>query len=213
MATTSKPQKVMIDSLGREVPLAYVSKYDKENDRLVRRIHKRQKEAREYLEKVMIDHLKDFDALRALRKSEKMRIEGAKGNISSRSFDGSVEVKCVCRSEINPDDRLNTAREEMEAWVSAQIEGANAKIAAVVVPLIQEAFRPSSTGGLSMARIASLLRINIKDPAWQAARVLMIESLQATRGKQYLEVLEQKDKNHPAKRIRVDLADCWPNEA
>lgn len=40
----------------------------------------------------------------------------------------------------------------------------------------------------------------------------MLDSLTATKGKQYLEVLEQPNRNRPARRIRLDIADCWPNE-
>lgn len=202
-----------IDALGREVPAKYVSKYDKANDRIVRRIYERQKAARAYLEKVMIEHLKDFEALRDLRAGDNRPREGAKGNISATSFDGTLNIRFHCKYDVQPDDRLNTAREQMEHWVREQVKGAQSKVAAVVLPLIQEAFRPSVTGGLSMARIASLLRIEIRDSAWQEARALMIASLRAVKGKQYIEVLERFDRNRPPRRVTVNLADCWPEES
>lgn len=207
-----KAAKTMTDSLGREIPVSYVSKYDRENDRIVRRIHARHAKARKALEAVMLEQLADFDALRELREREGLRAQGQKGNLSSRSFDGTIEVRCTCRYELQPDDRLNAARERMVAWVTDRVRASDAKLAAIVLPLIDEAFRANASGGLSMARVASLLRVEIKDPEWQEARQLMLDSLTATKGKQYLEVLEQPNRNRPARRIRLDIADCWPNE-
>ena len=206
-----KSPKTMIDSLGREIPISYVSKYDRENDRIVRRIHARHAKARKMLEAVMLEQLADFDALRDLRDREGRRVQGEKGNLSSRSFDGTIEVKCSCRYELQPDDRLSAARDRMVAWVTGRVKATDEKLAAVVMPLIEEAFRANASGGLSMARVASLLRVEIKDPEWLAARQMMLDSLTATKGKQYLEVFEQPSRQHPPRRIRLDFADCWPN--
>jgi hypothetical protein len=208
MARTSKT--TMTDALGRTIPTKYVPHYDRENDTLVRRIYARHLKARKMLEEVMLEDLKDFDAIRALRREEKMSVEGLKGNLSSRSFDGTVEVRIVCRHDIAPDDRLNAARAKMEAWVRSQVEGASKKMADVVLPLIQEAFRPSTTGGLSMYRVASLLRIQISDPVWQEARQLMIDSLGCRVGRNSIQVVERSPGSGKMKYLTLDINDCWP---
>lgn len=209
----AKSKKTMTDVFGRQIPLSYVPHYDRENDRLVRRIHERHTKARKMLEATMREDLKDLEAIRALRVSEKKQAEGVKGNLSSRCFDGTVEVRLVCRHDVAPDDRLNAAREKMETWVRAQMEGASKKMAAVVFPLIQEAFRPSATGRLSMYRVASLLRVEINDPQWQEARQLMIDSLGCRIGRNCLQVLERNGNSGKYEFITLDINDCWPEGA
>ncbi len=204
-------EKTMVDAMGREIPVKYVPQYDRKNDRIVQRIFERFKKARTMLEDVMIDTLEDLGDVRDNREKNDRKAEGAKGNIATTSFDGNVKVECRVRYEIALDDRVTKARELMLEYVNdalGKVADNEAKMA--LLPLVQDAFKETSTGRLSMARVMSLLRVNITASKWIEARKLLVDSMKGTRGKSYVIVSQRPDRNHPFKQIKLDLADCWP---
>ncbi len=204
-------EKTMTDAMGREIPVKYVPKYDRDNDRIVQRIFERFRKARAVLEDVMIDTLEDLNAVRGVREKNDRKAEGAKGNICTTSFDGNIKVECRVRYEIALDDRVAQARELMLEYVNDALgKVVNNEAKQALLPLVQDAFKETSTGRLSMARVMSLLRVNITAPKWLEARKLLVESMKGTRGKSYIIVSQRPDRNHNFKQIRLDLADCWP---
>ncbi|MBQ3808048.1 MAG: hypothetical protein II840_08860, partial [Kiritimatiellae bacterium] len=69
------PIKTMRDSNGQEVPVKYVSAYDKLRDKITRRIKARFLKARAALEAVVSESIADLDELARCKESV-----GAKGN-------------------------------------------------------------------------------------------------------------------------------------
>ena len=106
-ATTTP--KTMRDSSGQDIPVKYVSKYDRERDARVRRILARFRKARAMLEQVVVESLADIDAVQAARDTE----PGARGNFQCQSFDGLVQVSIEQAWNIRLDDRVKTARDIM----------------------------------------------------------------------------------------------------
>ena len=83
----AKTVTTMRDSNGNDIPLKYVSRYDKAKDRAVRKILARFRKARELLEGVVAETIAELESL--MDTKEKL---GAKGNFSARSFDGLIQV-------------------------------------------------------------------------------------------------------------------------
>ena len=83
--------------------------------------------------------------------------------------------------------------------------------AQALLELIDEAFQASRTGLLSVSRVLSLMRRDIKAPQWQAAKKLPAESMETRRGKSYLRVEARPDRQHNPVPVRLDIADCWPD--
>ncbi len=208
----AKREKTMIDSMGQSVPIRYVSKYDRERDRIVQRIRMRWEKGRTALEKIMSDSLADLDQLAKARGEAGLDPSGAKGNMQVSSFDGLTTVGLTVRYEIHLDDRVKQARDLMLEYargLASQLGGDDAQ---ALLELIDEAFQATRSGSLSIARVLSLMRRDIKAAQWQEAKRLLSESMETRRGKSYLRVEARKDRQHDPEAIRLDIADCWPDE-
>ena len=108
----AKQVTTMRDSNGNDIPLKYVSKYDKAKDRAVRKVLARFLHAREMLERVVAETIAELEALADTK--EKL---GAKGNFSARSFDGLIQVSIRQQYNIFLDERVVKARELMLGYV------------------------------------------------------------------------------------------------
>jgi hypothetical protein len=204
-----KTESTMTDSMGNTVPVRYVSAYDKARDAGVRRIHARWIKARSYMERVMTDSLADLDKIAAAR--GEAGIEGGeKGNMQVSSFDGLLTVGLNVRYEIHLDERVKKARELMLDYARSLAEKLGGEDAQALLALIDEAFQASKSGSLSISRVLSLMRMEIKAPKWQEAKRLLVESMETRRGKSYLRVETRPDRQHDPVPIRLDIADCWP---
>lgn len=201
--------KVMIDSMGDAVPLRHVSKYDRVRDERVRRILARFKKARAQLETVMADCLSDLDVVAKARGEAGIDV-AEKGNFQVSSFDGLVTVGINVRYDIHLDERVIQARELMLEYArSLAVKLGDADAQAFLI-LVDETFKANKAGALSVARVMSLMRRDIKAPQWQEAKRLLAESMETRRGKSYLRVEVRPDRQHDPVPVRLDIADCWP---
>lgn len=203
-------ESTMTDAMGNQVPVRYVSQYDKARDRGVRRIHARWLKARAYLEQVMADSLDDLGKIAIVRDSAGIP-SGEKGNLQVSSFDGLITVGLNVRYEIHLDDRVVKARELMLDYARGLAEKLGGDDAQALLALIDEAFQATKTGSLSVARVLSLMRRDIKAPQWIEAKRLLSDSMETRRGKSYLRVESRSDRQQSPVPVRLDIADCWPD--
>ncbi|MGI5868666.1 MAG: DUF3164 family protein [Kiritimatiellia bacterium] len=206
--TTRKSRKAatMRDSMGNDVPVGYVSAYDKARDKAVRRVHARWMKAREALEKCVADCLKDMEALSGVRATE----PAPKGNFSARSFDGTLIVQIDQAWRITLDERVLEARAIMEAYVARLVDGLAGTDADAIRAIVHEAFSPGRSGGLPVAKVLRLLALEIDAPDWRRARKLLSGAIRPERGKAYLRVGSRPGPQHDFEYVRLDAADCWP---
>ena len=99
--------KTMRDNTGHDVPVKYVSKYDRLRDEKTKRVLARFRKARAVLEAVVRDSLADIAAIQEARDTP----VAEKGNFSVTSFDGLVKVAIDQAWHIELDDRVKEARE------------------------------------------------------------------------------------------------------
>jgi len=201
--------KVMIDSMGAAVPVRHVTQYDRTRDASVRRIYARFLKAREQLEKVMAESLADLEKVAKARGDAGIEA-GAKGNIQVSSFDGLITVGLNVRYDIHLDERVIRARELMFACARRIADKLNSDEATLLEVLIDEAFQPTRSGALPVARVLSLMRREVNDPEWKQAKQLLSECMETRRGKSYLRVEARPDRQHDPVPVRLDIADCWP---
>ena len=202
-----KPISTMRDSNGNDIPLKYVSKYDKAKDKAVRRILVRFKNTRSMLESVVSQTIAELQALAQTKETL-----GAKGNFSARSFDGLIQVSIRQQYNILLDERVVHARELMLGYVTgvlAKVGGNDAKALRLIVA---EAFKANAQGFLSTAKIMALLRMEIDNPDWHEAKRILQDSIKPQKGKRYLICETRPDTQHDFSAIRLDIADCWPND-
>lgn len=198
----------MRDSNGNDIPLKYVSKYDKARDKAVRRILARFLKARELLEGVVAQTIAELEALADTK--EKL---GAKGNFSARSFDALIQVSIRQQYNIFLDERVVKARELMIGYVEKVLAKVGGNDAAALRLIVAEAFKANAQGFLSTGKIMSLLRMEIDNADWREAKKILQESIKPQKGKRYLVCERRATTQSDFRPIRLDIADCWPEAA
>lgn len=203
----SKTITTMRDSNGNDIPLKYVSKYDKLRDRTTRRILARFQKARGMLEALVADTLADLDELR----QAKNRL-GEKGNFSAQSFDGLISVAIRQQYNIRLDERVIRARELMLEYVNSVLDRVSGVDVSALRLLVEAAFKANSAGYLSTAKVMMLMRMEVDNEKWREAKRILQDALKPQKGKQYLSCETRPDTQHDFTAIRLDIADCWPVE-
>ena len=198
--------KVWIDGRGQEVPASYVKAYDKARDRAVRRVLAGALKLRAQMEAFMADAVKTMDGLSQLKETL-----GERGNFSARSFDAMIEVCIKQQYNVRLDGRVQKARELMLEYATRELERAG-KGAFLLQQMIDAAFKPDRNGFLPRTEINKLLSYNVDDETWNEGARLLREALTTEAGKRYLKVSQRATLQDDFRPIRLDIADCWPEE-
>ena len=189
----AKQVTTMRDSNGNDIPLKYVSKYDKAKDKAVRKVLARFLRARELLEGVVAETIAELEALADTK--EKL---GAKGNFSARSFDGLIQVSIRQQYNIFLDERVVKARELMLGYVEKVLAKVGGNDAQALRLIVAEAFKANAQGFLS---------------DWREAKRILQDSIKPQKGKRYLVCERRASTQAEFRPVRLDIADCWPEEA
>lgn len=204
----AKTVNTMRDSNGNDVPVKYVGKYDKARDKAVRRVLARFLKARAMLEQTVKESIDDLNALAATKESV-----GAKGNFSARSFDGLIQASIRQQYNIYLDERVVWARELMLGYVEGVLGKVGGNDAAALRLIIAEAFKANAQGFLSTGKVMSLLRMEIDNADWREAKRILQEAIKPQKGKRYLVCERRSSTQGDFEAVRLDIADCWPEES
>lgn len=204
----AKPITTMRDANGQDVPVKYVSKYDKLRDKITRRIEARFRKARAALEAVVRESIADLDELAKCKESL-----GEKGNFRARSFDALIQVSIRQQYNILLDERVVRARELMLGYVEGVLAKIGGNDAQALKLIVAEAFKANAQGFLSTGKIMSLLRMEIDNADWREAKRILQDAIKPQKGKRYLACEVRKSTQADFRQIRLDIADCWPTEA
>jgi hypothetical protein len=128
-------------------------------------------------------------------------VGGRKGNVSLLSFDGRYKVVRAMAEHIVFDERLQAAKELIDACLREWTEGARPE----VVTLVQDAFRVDNAGNIRTGSVLALRRLNISDPRWQEAMGAIGDAVQVVGSKSYIRLYE-RDANGAYQPISLDLA-------
>lgn len=198
-----KPEKMMTDAQGNQVPVKYVKRYDRERDRIARRVLARWIRVRTAIEACYRETEADIETIEALAGEERTdRKMGKKGNFQFCAFDGLIQVARSARYELRFDERLRVAQEIIEGIIREKAAGIDEDLA----ELVKGVFRPSSDGLLSQARVMGLFRLRIKHPEWARAMALIQESIESRRGKNLLSVRVKTSADAEWEGVLLDIA-------
>jgi hypothetical protein len=78
--------------------------------------------------------------------------------------------------------------------------------------MIDAAFKPDRNGFLPRGEINKLLSYHVKDETWNEGAALLREALTTEAGKRYLRVMRRSSTAADFQPVRLDVADCWPEE-
>lgn len=199
-------QRVWIDGRGQEVPASYVSKYDKARDRAVRHVAAAAEKLRQQMEAFMEDAVKTMSTLAGTKEEL-----GARGNFSARSFDALLQVSIRQQWHIRFDERVAKARELMMDYASRELERAG-ESAYLLRQMIEAAFKVDRSGFLPRTEVTKLLSYRVGDARWNEGADILRQAQTTERGKRYLTVETRRSLQDDYTPIRLDIADCWPQE-
>ena len=199
-------QKVWIDGRGQEVPAGYVGKYDKAKDRAVRHVLAGAEKLRAHMEAFMRDAIATMDALADMKESL-----GERGNFSARSFDALIEIQIKQQYNVRLDGRVQKARELMLDYANRELERAGSGTF-LLQQMIEAAFKPDRNGFLPRSEINKLLSYHVNDATWNEGVQLLREAIVTEAGKRYLKVAQRGSLQDDFRPLRLDIADCWPQE-
>ncbi len=196
-------QKTMIDAQGNAVPVKYVKMYDRERDRIARKILARWLKAQDQLRAVKRDTLADIEKLVALAEKETgVSLGGAKGNVQFRSFDGHITVSLDMQAKTEFDERLALAQRLILEAVSEMTDGANADLTEIA----RRAFQPRKTGRMDMQRIRDLRNYKVEHPKWRQACEIISECERAVGTRQYVRVAQRAHADAKPELVSLDIA-------
>lgn len=202
---------LMLDASGQAVPLKYVKPYDKLRTFKAARIQKRWLKAQAMLMQVYAETAADIEAVEKAAADGRSgaRGLGVKGNFQFQSFDGLIQVARSARYDLRFDERLRVAQGIIEEVIQEKLVNMDGDIK----ELIRAAFRPTSDGLLSQARVMGLFRIKMAHPRWQQAMDLIRESIEARRGKTLFSVRIKRTRESDWESLDLDISACEPEPA
>lgn len=206
-AKKQKPARYMTDAAGKSVPMEYVKPYDRERDRVARRVLKRFEGARAYIAQVKADTLADIAGLQRYGLKDGEAVGGVKGNVQFSSFDSLIRVRLDARTMVEFDDRFRQAQELIFEYAD-ELAGATGE--QDIVTIIRAAFKPNAGGMLARSRVMGLFRLNIKAEKWLRAMDLLKECQFVKSGKSYLYVETRVSLETDFEMIPLDIAAIEP---
>jgi hypothetical protein len=194
----------MTDAQGQVVPVSYVKPYDRERDRIARRILQRWIAERDRIARLKAETLDDIAKLQAMGRSKYgEQVGGAKGNVQFSSFDGLIRVRLDARTMVEFDDRFRQAQDLILAYAD-ELAGSTGE--QDIVTIIRAALTPNAGGMLARSRLIGLLRINIKAEKWLLAMDLLRECQLVKSGKTYIYVETRRSVDCDWEMIPIDIA-------
>lgn len=204
MAT--KTMKTMTDARGQQVPVSYIAAYDKAKDRTVRSIESRARKLKCQMQAFLADSVKAMEKLSGLKNGL-----GERGNFSAQSFDATIRISVRQSWSLRLDERTAKARELMLEYAERELAKAG-ESAFLLKQIIEAAFRTDRLGFMPRREVTKLLSYKVDDAQWNEGARILRECQTTEKGKRYLVIEKRKTTQDEFKVLRLDIADCWPEE-
>lgn len=197
------PKGFRKDAQGRLVAEANIKPIDAARDALVAELVENAREVSATLKRFKTKAFDDIAAFVQLSAEQYgVRLGGNKGNVSLLSFDGRYKVLRAQAESIVFDERLQAAKELIDACLRDWTEGARAELRT----LISDAFRVDQAGNIRTGSVLALRRLDITDERWLRAMQAIGDAVQVVGSKSYVRVYERNDATGQYEPIGLDVA-------
>ena len=197
------PAGFWADAKGKLTHETLVRDIDKERDRLVKELFSRAEKLSQALAEFKKRAFGDIAAFVSLSLEQyQVDVGGKKGNVTLYSYDGRYKIMRAIQDSMKFDERILAAIELIYQCATEWTEGARPEARAI----IDHAFKTDNDGNLSVSRILSLRKLDIKDPRWVSAMDAIGESLQVVSSKSYVRVYERIGESDMYRQVSLDLA-------
>jgi len=197
------PEGYKLKHDGSLVPLTQIKELDLMRDELVGQIAATfisERAALSSLKQVVLGEIATFLDISAEQYNVKRG--GKKGNVTLMSFDGRYKVAMQIAEYIIFDERLQVAKDLIDACIHDWSNGADDKI----LTLVNDAFQVDKQGNVSTARILGLRRLKIDDEQWQQAMLAIADSMSVSGSKTYVRVYERVGQEDKWQVISLDFS-------
>ena len=178
----------------------------KARDKAVRHVVAGAQKLRAQMEAFMADAVATMNGLAGLKEDL-----GARGNFSARSFDALIQVSIRQQWHIKFDERVAKARELMLDYANRELQKAGDG-AFLLKQMIEAAFKVDRLGFLPRSEVSKLLSYKVDDVNWNAGADILRQAQTTEKGKQYLTIETRSSLQKDFEAVRLDIADCWPEE-
>jgi hypothetical protein len=201
--STAIPAGYRQDAQGRLVGEGQIKPIDQVRDKLVYDIVEQALGIREGLVQFKLGAFADIEAFVDLSLGEYgVQVGGRKGNVTLMSFDGRYKVIRAMAERITFDERLQAAKELIDACLHEWTEGARDELRT----LIQNAFSVDREGKIRTGQVLALRRYNIKDARWQMAMKAIADAVQVIDSKAFIRIYERDEATREYRAIVLDVA-------
>mgnify|MGYP001161987544 CR=1 FL=1 len=187
MEKKSKKEQKFVDANGIEIPAKYVSKLDKERDRLVRKYAAKAVILSKKLEEYKYELLEECDKHYQNILEENNIKSAGKGNYTLTTFDKSYKIEISVQENISCDDTIVIAQAKLNEYLDLITKNTTDDLRQIVNSAFQ-----TRKGQLDVKRIISLFRLNINHPLWKEAMELLKKSLSRNISKRYVKIWERQ---------------------
>lgn len=203
MTNTLKiPEGFRPNANGDLVKIENIREIDLLRDELVLRIAERAQEKSAELATFREQVFEEIEAfVQESAKRFKVKLGGAKGNLTLFSFDGRFKVLVANQDNITFDERLQVAEALIDKCIKKWADGASDNLMA----LVNDAFQVDKAGNVSIRRVLSLRQCPIEDKDWKKAMDAIAESIQVVGSKRYVRAYE-RDSTGDYRPISLDVA-------
>ena len=204
-AANETPDGYMKDSRGALVPTSKVKPEHIEEDALVRALVERAEGLSDQLAAFKASALGNVAAYCALI-DEKYNVKrgGKKGNMTLRSYDGSMVLNVAIGETISFGAELEAAKKLIDKCVMRWSEGSGDEIKA----LVTHAFQTNKQGKIDTGRVLGLKSLNIEDDEWKRAMEAISDAVRVVGSKTYFRVYKVDPETGARVPISLDLANA-----
>ena len=196
-----------LDGKGDYIPLRYISKLDREKDKIVAKLAAKAIKLNEQMEKFKTEVMENIsNYINSAEKFYGVTERTEEGNKSLTDFANSLRVELSVNKNLAFDEKLELARTLINSCIESWSEGSNAKL----VALVEQAFSTDKRGMIDRDRILGLRKLNIKDEKWQLAMRIIGDSLTVISKKRYIRFQQKVDGKWET--ISLDIAKINSNK-
>lgn len=125
-----------------------------------------------------------------------------KGNVTLMSFDGRLRVTRACQDTIAFDERLQVAKELIDACIREWTKDSRPELRAI----IDNAFQVDKGGNISTGRVLGLRRLDIQDEKWLRAMQSISDAVNVVSSKTYVRVHRRDSLDAEFQLVPLDIA-------
>lgn len=196
------PEGFMMNAQGAMMPVDKVKPAHKLEDETTRRLIAGAKELNAAMAKFKALAMDDAQTFRAMVAEQYgAKRGGAKGNMTMRSYDGSMMVQVAVAETIEFGAELQAAKELIDECIADWSQGSDDNIKV----LVNDAFRVNKERNIDTGRVLALRRLEIQDEKWGRAMDAISDAVRVTGTRSYIRFYETDEKGK-SQAIPLDLA-------